>query len=162
MHILSLVTDNNHLESAYARRMAVEIIAWSSSTKVWNWAGIKLVTPGSFFYFSCLSIEQNVKYALCSKLQLRVCNRKIFFIFLNQNICCGYSKEPSLPWDGKSYLSHVILPSVSWEDCSLVVLDLTHMVVKWCQCLVKVTSSCDIASLHIQGLLESYFKIKSQ
>ena len=24
--------------------------------------------------------------------QIRVCN---FFLFLNQNICCGYSKEPS-------------------------------------------------------------------
>ena len=24
---------------------------------------------------------------------------KIFFLFLNQNICCGYSKEPSR-WDG--------------------------------------------------------------
>ena len=22
-------------------------------------------------------------------------NRKLFFLFLNQNICCGYSKEPS-------------------------------------------------------------------
>ena len=28
-------------------------------------------------------------------LQLRVCNRKIIFLFLNQNIFCGYSKEPS-------------------------------------------------------------------
>ena len=25
----------------------------------------------------------------------RVCNRKIFFLFLNQNIYCGYSKEAS-------------------------------------------------------------------
>ena len=24
-------------------------------------------------------------------------NRKIIFLFLNQNICCGYSKEPSEP-----------------------------------------------------------------
>ena len=29
-----------------------------------------------------------------------------------------------------------------------------------CQCLVKVTSSCDIASQRIQGLLEAYFKMK--
>ena len=29
------------------------------------------------------------------------------------------------------------------------------------QCLVKVTS-CDIASQHIQGLLDAYFKIKRQ
>ena len=27
--------------------------------------------------------------------QIRVHNRKLFFLFLNQNICCGYSKEPS-------------------------------------------------------------------
>ena len=27
--------------------------------------------------------------------QIRVCNRKLFFLFLNQNICCGYSKEQS-------------------------------------------------------------------
>ena len=31
--------------------------------------------------------------------QIRVCNWKLFFLFLNQNICCGYSKEPS-QWDG--------------------------------------------------------------
>ena len=30
--------------------------------------------------------------------QIRVRNWKLFFIFLNQNICCGYSKEPS-GWD---------------------------------------------------------------
>ena len=30
---------------------------------------------------------------------LRVCNRKLIFLFLNQNICRGYSKEPS-QWDG--------------------------------------------------------------
>ena len=27
-------------------------------------------------------------------LQLEVRNRKIIFLFLIQNICCGYSKEP--------------------------------------------------------------------
>ena len=34
-----------------------------------------------------------------SDLQLRVRNWKWFFLFLKQNICCGYSKEPSR-WDG--------------------------------------------------------------
>ena len=28
--------------------------------------------------------------------------------------------------------------------------------------VVKVTSSCKIASLHIKGLLEAYFKIKNR
>ena len=34
-----------------------------------------------------------------SGTQIRVRNWKYFFLFLNQNICCGYSKEPSR-WDG--------------------------------------------------------------
>ena len=29
-----------------------------------------------------------------SSLQIRVCNQKLILLFLNQNICCGYSKEP--------------------------------------------------------------------
>ena len=46
MHILLLVTDNNLLnESAEGRRMTVEIISWSISTKVWDRTGIKLATP---------------------------------------------------------------------------------------------------------------------
>ena len=32
-------------------------------------------------------------------LQLRGCTIKLFFLFLNRNICCAYSKEPS-HWDG--------------------------------------------------------------
>ena len=32
-------------------------------------------------------------------LKLRLPNEKLFFFFLNQIICCGYSKEPS-QWDG--------------------------------------------------------------
>ena len=32
-------------------------------------------------------------------LKLRVRNKNLIFLFLNQNICCGYSKEPS-QWDG--------------------------------------------------------------
>ena len=44
------------------------------------------------------------------------------------------------------YLSHVILPRLSREGQTLVVLVLTHMVVEWYHCYVKVTSSCYIAS----------------
>ena len=32
-------------------------------------------------------------------LKVKVCTRKIIFVYFNQNICCGYSKEPS-HWDG--------------------------------------------------------------
>ena len=28
--------------------------------------------------------------------EVKVCNENLTFLFLNQNICCGYSKEPSL------------------------------------------------------------------
>ena len=27
--------------------------------------------------------------------QSRVCNKNLIFLFLKENICCGYSKEPS-------------------------------------------------------------------
>ena len=42
----------------------------------------------------------------------------------------------------------------------VVVLELTHMVVKWRHCYFKVTASCEIASESIKGLLEVYFKIQ--
>ena len=45
------------------------------------------------------------------------------------------------------YHTHVILPRLSHVDHPLVVLELTHMVVN---VFVKVTSSCNIASKHIQ------------
>ena len=39
--------------------------------------------------------------------QIRVWNWKLFFLLLNQNICCGYSKEPSR-WDGScEHLKHM-------------------------------------------------------
>ena len=38
-----------------------------------------------------------------SGLQIRVNNWKLIFLFINQNICCGYLKEPSR-WDG--YFEH--------------------------------------------------------
>ena len=38
---------------------------------------------------------RNFVYIQCSTgPQIRVC-RDFFFLILNQNICCGYSKEPS-------------------------------------------------------------------
>ena len=35
-----------------------------------------------------------------------------------------------LQWDRNSYLTHVTLPRLSRKNCSLVVLEITHMVVK--------------------------------
>ena len=42
-----------------------------------------------------------------------------------------------LTLDRKSYLTHVILPRLSHEACTLVVLELTHMVVKLRHCDVN-------------------------
>ena len=44
--------------------------------------------------------------------------------------------------------------------CTSIALELTHMVVKSCQSLVKATAPCDIASQRIQELLKAYFKLK--
>ena len=59
-----------------------------------------------FFNFSRKTKQQNdparksqTKTSTIWCLQIRVRNGKTFFLFLNQNICCGYSKEPS-QWDG--------------------------------------------------------------
>ena len=43
------------------------------------------------FYFVNIMVVLNMKPGLL----LRVCNENLIFLFLNQNICCGYSKEPS-------------------------------------------------------------------
>ena len=66
-----------------------------------------------------------------------------------------------LPWDRKSYLTHAILSRLSSKVCTLIVLELTHMVVKRCHCYIKGMSSCEIASQRIQGFLEAYFNIKN-
>ena len=42
-----LLVTTTLLESVEGRRMTVEMISWSISTKVLDWAGIELMTPGS-------------------------------------------------------------------------------------------------------------------
>ena len=52
----------------------------------------------SFVQFKCASkvkYRQTIIHIPRLRLKLRVRNRKIIFLFLNHNICCGYSKEPS-------------------------------------------------------------------
>ena len=46
---------------------------------------------------SCVDTSMLVPYSNrpSTGLQIRVGNWKLFFLFLDQNICCGYSKEPS-------------------------------------------------------------------
>ena len=47
----------------------------------------------SMFVYSVHQANRNGVYI--AGAQIRVRNRKLFFLFLNQNICCGYSKEQS-------------------------------------------------------------------
>ena len=39
--------------------------------------------------------SQGILLSIICGNPVRVCNRKIFFLFLNQNICCWYSEELS-------------------------------------------------------------------
>ena len=62
----------------------------------------------------------------CSGLKLRVRNENLIFLVLNQNICCGYSKEPS-QWDGSfEHPKHMlklmckkIFTFLHWKNCFL-------------------------------------------
>ena len=59
----------------------------------------------------------------------------------------------------KFHLTHVILPRLSREECTLVVLEVKYMVAKWRHCYVKVTSSNHVTS-RIEKFLGTFFKHK--
>ena len=63
-----------------------------------------------------------------------------------------------LPRDRNFYLTNVILPQLSCRNCTSVVSELTNMVSS--DVIVKVTSSCHVASKNIQELLGAFFKHK--
>ena len=54
--------------------------------------GLSLYFQASFVY---ANREDSSASVHIPGLKLRVGNRKMFFLFLNQNICCGCSKVPS-------------------------------------------------------------------
>ena len=64
-----------------------------SSVTVLNSA---LNNPIEYRYLNELFTKQNYSIVVIfTGPQIRVLNGKLFFLFLNQNMCCGYSKEPS-------------------------------------------------------------------
>ena len=66
----------------------VDILTFTSRIKIQH-ENFKAHNGFIYLYFS---------FYMCV-YQLRVCNENLIFLFLNQNICCGYSKEPS-QWEG--------------------------------------------------------------
>ena len=52
-----------------------------------------MILVSKFMVRIALSDKTYLSLGLLSPL--RVCNENLIFLFLNQNICCGYSKEPS-------------------------------------------------------------------
>ena len=96
----------------------VQASGWPSVvTCVGNWWGKGLTVVSLFIYLSinfagCWWYGAGIWLAQCCYLcgelvgkgkvslspiglKLRVCIEKLIFLFLNQNICCGYSKELS-------------------------------------------------------------------
>ena len=56
----------------------------------------KLISSYVICYLESIVTELTTcKISIFYRPQIRVRNWKLFFLFLNQNICCGYSKEPS-------------------------------------------------------------------
>ena len=60
---------------------------------------IYIHTPIESPMVASLFEARNDKYMYHAGLQIRLRIGKLFSLFLMQNICCGYSKEPS-QWDG--------------------------------------------------------------
>ena len=54
------------------------------------------ILNGSTVFDKMLPVDDNAQLQhIIAGLKLRVRNENIIFLFLNQNICCGYTKEPS-------------------------------------------------------------------
>ena len=77
-------------ESAEGRRMTIEIISWSISTKVWDQAGIELATPGSAVRHA--SVDRHVTDCATRPGSIHIFNFiikrviKLMYTFLNKNL----------------------------------------------------------------------------
>ena len=72
-----------------------------------------------------------VLFELCwtphAGLQIRVCNWKLLFLFLNQNICCGYSKEPSHRDGSFEHPKHMF----NLMDKKIITILLSQILLNW-------------------------------
>ena len=78
-------------ESAEGRRMTVEIISWSISTKVWDLAGIELPTPGSAVRHA--SVARHVTEGTIKYLENRLDAINFHFSPIPRKMCIGESTE---------------------------------------------------------------------
>ena len=53
------------------------------------------LTPKKVIQKSCVSDVYQVYFDSSKYFELQAFYWRLIFLFLNQNICCGYSKEPS-------------------------------------------------------------------
>ena len=77
------------------------------STETWHKYKCMLATFFQYWIFSLNSITSHQSLRLSTGPQMRVHNWKLFFLFLSQNICCGYSKEPSHRGDSFEHPKHM-------------------------------------------------------
>ena len=121
---------------------------------------------GQIFRTASLHRDHSILYAF------DMWEKDIWYIFYpgieNLNLHTGYGYLMFYPGienlnlhTGYRYLwfypgiENLILPRLSCEDFTLVVLELTHMFIKWCHCYVKW--SYHVASQGIQELLGAFF-----
>ena len=84
---------------------SIMIIMWENLKGVKDISNVKVHLKDS--HWKCRYFNRTMKSLVCQRaavlfypsgLQISVCIGKLFSLFLNQNICCGYSKESS-HWD---------------------------------------------------------------
>ena len=77
-----------------------------------------------------------------------MCNWKLFFLFLSQNICCGYSKEPSW-WDGSfEHPKHMF----KLMDKKIIAILRKLFLLNWPYEVQNLTSSSNILSNYSKAL----------
>ena len=87
-------------------------------------------------------------------------SQKIIILFLNHNICCGYSKEPS-QWDGSferpkqmlKLMYKTIFTILRWKFCPIW----TYAKLTWLRSDICLTPAIFITSFFTNFILSSYW-----
>ena len=81
-------------DSAEGRRMNIEIISWSISTKEWDRAGIKLATPGSAVRLASVArhVTDSIKHYQCQTVWIQIRTNNLSVLIWLQTVCKGYQQ----------------------------------------------------------------------